>query len=783
MGRQTALVQNLKDQLTKEQEKHFLASRNIEARETELAESQGQLAALQKASADGQLISSQQLAALQETILQREAALAAALEQSKLLNASLRVAQNALTGKTGNLTETQRQLQQEKANRAIVNQALASHKANVAKQQGNRNAQNAQIRNLTGQIDGLVTAFGIGKKVRYPSKNNVDYVAHLKNILQDIQNEINALKEQYITTYGNDYAIAFRSGTSIANLKNTAQKAKNFNELKVAIDDALTKIPANYANLIEGVRRAPNLNRVRTILSESEQRTRNSMRQEKITQAKLNINAMGKGLVNNDVKFFKNRLDNISENKNIDTSIQGILGDVQREVNTQMAEITRLTKYITEKREKYHLIDQIDLGGKSVVDLRKYRQMIDNYADKYNQYQININTGFKNNQRSVNILSKKLQSITNNKQLKTIETNIENRKKFVGKRNTVQKSLNSTVLTNNIKQQLQEEINQANTTNTLDTIEESIASAIRSKLEANARQKKNENNRREQARRKEIENAKLSSVGGLQKEIFNVQRRLGIKSDNENVVNTWIINGVPADVPTLRDILDKIRIWEKIVGIRVRLGVDKKELLKSNTWRDSTVTDLETDLHNYERDLRQRIQDINKVWTEIINKAISEKNKAVSSASIDILSEFPNDINTYLNTQYGLPMVKKTITDEDTTLILSERLLDTLKNINTNIETKVRDVKTWISLISSQGFNGLNRRTDPASRLKDVQKLYECAPYTANIIIRYLEKYREKTPINEKDAIKICAKLRTRFTQSVDDPVSHPIKINKRNRR
>ena len=213
------------------------------------------------------------------------------------------------------------------------------------------------------------------------------------------------------------------------------------------------------------------------------------------------------------------------------------------------------------------------------------------------------------------------------------------------------------------------------------------------------------------------------------------------------------------------------------------MGVDKKELLKSNTWRDSTVTDLETDLHNYERDLRQRIQDINKVWTEIINKAISEKNKAVSSASIDILSEFPNDINTYLNTQYGLPMVKKTITDEDTTLILSERLLDTLKNINTNIETKVRDVKTWISLISSQGFNGLNRRTDPASRLKDVQKLYECAPYTANIIIRYLEKYREKTPINEKDAIKICAKLRTRFTQSVDDPVSHPIKINKRNRR
>ena len=182
------------------------------------------------------------------------------------------------------------------------------------------------------QIDGLVTAFGIGKKVRYPSKNNVDYVAHLKNILQDIQNEINALKEQYITTYGNDYAIAFRSGTSIANLKNTAQKAKNFNELKVAIDDALTKIPANYANLIEGVRRAPNLNRVRTILSESEQRTRN------------------------------------------------------------MEEIASLKNYITEKREKYHLINKIDLGGKSVVDLRKYRQMIDNYADKYNQYQININT-------------------------------------------------------------------------------------------------------------------------------------------------------------------------------------------------------------------------------------------------------------------------------------------------------------------------------------------------------------------------------------------------------
>ena len=243
---QSVSLGEIQEQLKQKTAEHMAAAQELAKSQQGLAASQQELAQLQASSqealASGQEISSQQaeqISELKANIAEQEKALTDAQTRSTALNAELLTTSNTLTKTQGNLNRAV-------ANRNATSQTLATHQAAAAQEKQNRIAANLEITRLKGQIGGLAKAFNI--QVHYPNTNNVDYVIDLRRILQGIQNEINALKKQYITTYGNDYAIAFREGNSIANLKNTEQKAKNLNdkEIRLAISQAKPKIVKTF---------------------------------------------------------------------------------------------------------------------------------------------------------------------------------------------------------------------------------------------------------------------------------------------------------------------------------------------------------------------------------------------------------------------------------------------------------------------------------------------------------------------------------------------------------
>ena len=580
----------MQNELAQLNEKHMRALEAMEARQAELSESERQLAELQQASAAGQLISSQQLAILQQTITQQEAALAAAQQKSTELDESLRVSQGALTEKTGKLTKTQANLNQERANRAVANQAFAKHKANIEQQQANRNAansvaaerkaaQNVQIRKLSNSIKNMTKAYDI-TGVHYNTNNNTPYTNHiagLQKLQQQVIAEISNRKEQF-------------------------------------------KIHVPYSNLKQEINRATNLQTISEIQNKSNKR---------IKDAKLiawkKIDEIGDGLSAEILKSYKQKIEKLSYSNNIPESIQSILDEVATYANEQ-ADI--LKTYITNLRTKYKLTNEFDISGLTTVgQLQPYAKLLDEYDANYKGYQNRIQSEFQNT--NANILLAKL-GMKGRLDLKSIENNITNQKKIMNKRTEVRNYLRNAKISNKNRSNIEEKMSYAGTVEFLNAIEQDINKAVRSKLNANAELKRIENNRIERNRLQREENAKLSSVEGLQKEIFKIQLRMGIKKNNDNVINTWKnTRDLPADVPTLRDILDKIKIWEKIVDIRVRLGTKKEELLRTNTWKDTAIGSLQIELRNYEMKLQQRIEDINKVWREIVANAVTEKNKAI----------------------------------------------------------------------------------------------------------------------------------------------------------